>query len=647
MRLPFSIHKSSKSSDNFVQLTGDREPSGQPADNDASSGSSGGSGGSGGSNIGANGGLSALASAGGRTRGHSSASAMSLTLPAHQRATAAGGGRRSRPASMAFPSPTTGDFQMAQLEEDLDTLMDSMGLQGEQRMAMKNMPVEGKMQLIHTHKLKQDKSSEAATPLSDHLKILARAGTQSLPRARLERLRVDISYQSIQQINAFVEDGGLRLLLTHLTQLNERRTASRRADELLKEHEILRCILGVAKVDAGARYLLDGGAPLRHVMDSVATVWLPCATVALRIVSYLVQQRVSREAILAVLFRRESSGDEPGARRKLAFAEWMEAVDRALDEYDAPASSAERQTANAHVVDFVAATLVLVNNALDLVCSASIDRRVKLYDRLGSHDMLAKFASLRAWRLAILDTHLSRWDEGLRRDYNLAKSQVRQPGNVVLEAHGDSQIRDMSLFASFVAQYESVRGAGGAGSSGEDNDDEYMQMGLATYETPRAMPVPAPASAPVTPGGGARGISGPGAAAAAAGGGGGYPLGTAPAAVASTNPFFASPAPALAEPELPFMSRNRSHSNQIAETGSLRDLRSKPATPSAATPSAVMPSDPATALASLRGIGAQLARLAADLQRLTAECDTDEAVRELHAIAQVAQGTIAAMAPPS
>ncbi|KAJ2776843.1 hypothetical protein GGI15_004716 [Coemansia interrupta] len=613
MRLPFSLHKNSKSSDNFVQLTGDRELPGQGADN-GTSGSGSSSSGNGAANA-----SSSLASPGGRTRGHSSASAMSLTLPAHQRPN---GGRRSRPVSMAFPSPTTGDFHLAQLEEELDTLMDAMGLQGAQRMAMKNMPLEGKQQLIHTHKINQDKSAEAATPLSDHLKILSRAGTQSLPRARLEKLRVDISYQSIQQINAFVEDGGLRLLLTHLAQLNERRTAARRADELLKEHELLRCILGVAKVDAGARYLLDGGAHLRHVMDSVATVWLPCATVALRIVSYLVQQRVSREAILGVLFRRESAGDEPGARRKLAFAEWMEAVDRALEEYDAQAVAAERQTANAHVVDFLAATLMLVNNALDLVCSASIDRRVKLYDRLGSHDMLAKFSSLRAWRLAVLDAQLSRWDECLRRDYNIAKSHVRQrDAAVVLEANGDSQVRDMALFAGFVAMYEQARG--------EEAEDEYLHMNVATYETPRAMPVPA--SAPPTPGGSVRGLG-------ALDGG---PLGTAPAGPVSTNPFFAAAAAMVAAPELPFMQRNRSHSNQIAETGCLRELRAKPATPSAAA----MPSDPATALGGLRGIGAQLASLAADLQRLTVKEDADEAVRELHAIAQVAQNTIAAISP--
>ncbi|KAJ2388707.1 hypothetical protein GGI05_003710 [Coemansia sp. RSA 2603] len=491
--------------------------------------------------------------------------------------------------------------------------MDSMGLQGAQRLAMKNMPLEGKQQLLHTHRLTQDRAAESQTPLSDHLGILSRAGTQSLPCARLEKLRVDVSCQSIQQINAFVDDGGLRLLLQHLAQLNARR-AARRADELMKEHELLRCVLGVAKVDAGAAYLLDG-VRLRHVLDSVATRWLPCATVALRIVSMLVQRRAAHEVILAALFRRESEGAEPGVKRKLPFAEWMDAVERAMDEYDADAPTAERQTAAAHAVDFVAASLTLVNGALDLVCSSSIDRRVKLYDRLAAHDMLRKFAALRAWRLAIVDAHLDRWDRALRRDYNIARSQVRRD-SVVLEDNG-SAVRDVALFASFVARYEDVRGER-AGESGEDNDDEYLRMGLATCETPKVA-----ASAPATPG------------ATRA-------LATAPVAP-STNPFFAAaatPSAALDEPELPFMPRTRSHSNQVAETGSLRDLRAKPAAPAA------MPSDPASALASLRAIGLQLAKLSADLQRLSVPADADEAARELHAIAQVAHNTLAAISPP-
>ncbi|KAJ1806238.1 hypothetical protein LPJ75_005100, partial [Coemansia sp. RSA 2598] len=558
----------------------------------------------------------------GRSRGLSSSSNLSMTLPQQQASSPRYA--RGRPVSMAFPSPTTGDMQMAQIEEELDTIMDEMGLQGEQRMTMKNMPLDSKIQLIHTHKIKQVKAADT-TPLSEHLKILARAGTQSLPRARLEKLRVDISYQSVQQINGFIEDGGLRLLLTHLTQLNEKRTASRRVDELLKELEILKCILGVAKVDMGARYLLEGTtAHLRHVMDSIGTMWLPCSVMSLRIVSYLVQQKGGSDSVLAVIFRRESANEE-SSKRKLVFIEWMDAIDQALAEYVPDAFAPADKQNNAHIVDFIAASLMLVNNVLDFVCANNIDRKVRMYDRLSSHGMLVKFADLRKWGLFIIDTHLNRWSEGLRRDYNIAKSQIQNGSNpVVLEAGSDSQIRDIALFKNFIEQYELARAATtNQASSGSDNDDEYIHMNLSTYQAagsqqqtqlrskPATMQMPMPAaSAPVTPNLGIRAVN--------------ADVQTAP----SNNPFFSSeniraavepkskPKPESEpepepEPELPFMPRSRSHSNQIAETGSLRDLRSKPP----------MPSEPAAILGSLKNINVLLKKSSSELTRLTSDTD--------------------------
>ncbi|KAJ2225566.1 hypothetical protein H4R99_004796 [Coemansia sp. RSA 1722] len=606
MRLPFLIHKSSKSSENFVQLPADRDtPASATGDAEQRQSLSLSSGGN-----------------AGRSRGLSAASNLSLASPSQQ----SPGHRhyaRGRPVSMAFPSPTTGEMQMAQIEEELDTIMDEMGLQGEQRMTMKNMPVDSKVQLIHTHKIKQVKATDT-TPLSEHLKILARAGTQSLPRARLEKLRVDISYQSVQQINGFIEEGGLRLLLTHLTQLNEKRTASRRVDELLKEHEILKCILGVAKVDMGARYLLEGStAHLRHVMDSIGTMWLPCSVMSLRIVSYLVQQKGGSDSVLAVMFRRESANEE-SCKRKLVFVEWMDTIDQALVDYIPGALAPADKQSNAHIVDFVAATLMLINNVLDFVCASNIDRKVKMYNRLASHDMLAKFAGLRKWGLFIIDTHLNRWSEGLRRDYNIAKSQIRNnPSAVVLENGSDSQVRDIASFKGFVDQYELARAANQA-SSGSDNDDEYLQMNLSTYQTPAAthlqnkpatmhMPMPA-ASAPVTPNLGIRGAN-PDAA----------DVQPAP----STNPFFSSETTRGIEsqPELPFMPRSRSHSNQIAETGSLRDLRPRPS----------MPSDPASVVSGLKNISQMLKKSSSELPRLTSDGDVSDAYQEVQAIAQMAQ----------
>ncbi|KAJ2888196.1 hypothetical protein FB639_000808 [Coemansia asiatica] len=633
MRLPFLIHKSSKSSENFVQLPSDRDTCAAVASSNSNSSSNSSGGTEPRQSMSQSPGNSA-----GRSRGLSAASNLSMTLP-HQQQQASSSPRyaRGRPVSMAFPSPTTGDMQMAQIEEELDTIMDEMGLQGEQRMTMKNMPLDSKIQLIHTHKIKQVKATDT-TPLSEHLKILARAGTQSLPRARLEKLRVDISYQSVQQINGFIEDGGLRLLLTHLAQLNEKRTATRRVDELLKEHEILKCILGVAKVDMGAKYLLEGTtAHLRHVMDSIGTMWLPCSVMSLRIVSYLVQQKGGSDSVLAVMFRRESANEE-SSKRKLVFIEWMDAIDQALVDYMPDAIISADKQSNAHIVDFMAASLMLINNVLDIVCANNIDRKVKLYNRLATHDMLVKFAGLRKWGLFIIDTHLNRWSEGLRRDYNIAKSQIQSSSTqvVVLENGSDSQIRDTASFKNFIEQYEQARATMTTqASSGSDNDDEYLQMNLSTYQAPSSdaqqaqlqnkpatmqmpmsMPMPA-ASAPVTPNLGIRAANNADVQ-----------------NVPSTNPFFASETtkasadPPL-EPELPFMPRSRSHSNQIAETGSLRDLRSSK------QPS--MPSDPATVVSSLKNISTLLKKSSSELPRLTSDIDISDAYREVQAIAQMAQ----------
>ncbi|KAJ1651399.1 hypothetical protein GGF44_001485, partial [Coemansia sp. RSA 1694] len=347
MRLPFSIHRGFKSNDNFVQLatdsgsshTNNKELSQQRQQRDAADASSplrpsfateqprpAGSPGA------------------GRDRGMSTGSYMSASSPQQRYS-------RGRPLSAVFVQTPTADLHLAQIEEELDTIMDEMGLvQAEQRLPMKNMSLDSKIQLIHTHKAKTGKSHRAdATPLSEHLKILNKAGTQSLPRARLEKLRVDIAYQSIQQLNAFIEDGGLRLLLTHLAQLNERKTATRRQDELLKEREILCCILGMAKVGLGAKFLLEGTTTvhLRHVLDSVGTLWLPCSVMSLRIVSYLVQQQDgvhSIDVIISSLFRREAAAtDDPSSgagKQSTAFVEWMQAVDHAVDDYEGNARAA-------------------------------------------------------------------------------------------------------------------------------------------------------------------------------------------------------------------------------------------------------------------------------------------------------------------
>ncbi|KAJ1718120.1 hypothetical protein LPJ61_006837, partial [Coemansia biformis] len=272
---------------------------------------------------------SSLASGAGRDRGASvgsSASSISVVPLRNPRA--------ARPTSVVFgqnPAPPA-DMHMAQMEEELDTIMDGMGLLGDQRMAMKNMPIDRKIQLIHTHKASRGGVRPEATPLSEHLKILARAGTQSLPLARLEKLRVDVSYQTIDQIGVFIEGGGVRLLLTHLVQLNERRAATRRTDELQKELEILRCILGIAKVPAGAKSLVESTTNVSRVLDSLSTQWMPCSIMCLRIASVLVHHDDPQCAstAIAALFRSEAA-----SKRRPAFADWMETIDTAFGGFEA------------------------------------------------------------------------------------------------------------------------------------------------------------------------------------------------------------------------------------------------------------------------------------------------------------------------
>ncbi|KAJ2299715.1 hypothetical protein IWW54_006446, partial [Coemansia sp. RSA 2705] len=467
-------------------------------------------------------------------------------------------GRGGRPISAVFShaySPSA-DMHLAQIEEELDTIIDHMGLQGEQRLAMKSLAADRKMQLIHTHKAQMKGTRADATPLSEHLKILGRAGTQSLPRVRLEKLRVDVACQSMTQIHGFIEGGGLRLLVEHLAQLNERRTAARRTDELLKELELLRCILGVAKVDAGAASLEGHG--VQRILDSLGTMWLPCAVMALRIVSYLVQQDADMQhvgAVLAPMFRRsDAAGD---ARRRAPFVEWMEAVDGAVAEYDGVGAAAR-----ADVVDFVAATLAAINGMVDAL-APSLDRRVKLYEKLAAHGMLERFQGLRAWRVGLVDSHLNRWDEALRRDYNIARSQ--RGSALVLEGGVDSAVRSAAVFKSFIGHYEAMRAAqlGRAAGDASDGEDEFMRMNLATCSASvrAAGAAVVSASAPVTPRAHER-ARGPGG------------LGALPA----TNPFFAaSPVTGDAGPtavELPFVEHSRSSSSIVAETGCLRSSSS-------------------------------------------------------------------------
>ncbi|KAJ2763386.1 hypothetical protein H4S06_000122 [Coemansia sp. BCRC 34490] len=639
MRLPFSLHRGTKSIDNFVQLSPSRESNARDIDPAKE--------------LGGIGSLNTAPLAAGRIRGMSASSIASNSNSINSNilvgsrpapATVSGGAgmqyARGRPVSMAhsmYGHSPTAEMQLAQIDEDLDTIMDEMGIPPEQRLTMKNMPVDNKVRLIQTHKMRATKETRAdTTPLSEHLKILDRAGTQSLPLVRLEKLRVDISYQSIQQTNAFIEGGGLRLLLIHLGQLNARRTATRRIDELNKENEILRCILGLAKVPAGAAYLVDGTTShLRHVMDSAGSLWLPCAVVALRIGSYLVQQESLHcvASVLSSMFRRDTATAEASsAKRNPPFVEWMEAVDQAVKEYVGRAGSSAssspppgmvpqqhsvvssgQQGNRATVVDFISSSLMFVNSIVDAL-SSNIDRRIKFYDRINAHDMFVTFALLRQWNVSVITSHLNRWEESLRRDYNLSRSQ--RSDAIVLDNGTDSSIRDFTLFKSFAAQYEAARAeiarsrdSALAGTQSDnaaaldvsDNEDEYLRMDLSTYAAGPsdshasiggAKRLPAVAahetvSAPVTPrhlhshSHGAATTTAASALGSSAGGN-----------LTPNNPFYTTRDAVLpadqAKQEItrtipPFVMHSRSHSGNVAETGSLRDLR--PATTASAVAS--------------------------------------------------------------
>ncbi|KAJ2417255.1 hypothetical protein GGI10_000315 [Coemansia sp. RSA 2530] len=608
MRFPFSIHKGFKSSDNFVKLASDEPPHANTVNDAQLSRTS----------------LASeqprrAGSPGGRDRGMSTNSYMGSTSPTQPQQRYS----RGRPMSAVFAQSPTPDLHLAQVEEELDTIMDEMGLQAEQRLPMKNMSLDSKIQLIQTHKAKAGRGHRAdATPLSEHLKILNKAGTQSLPRARLEKLRVDIAYQSIQQLGSFIDEGGLRLLLTHLTQLNERRTATRRQDELAKEREILCCVLGMAKVGVGAKFLLEGTtAHLRHILDSVGTLWVPCAVMSLRIISYLVQQDGvnSIDVIIASLFRRESAADDPGnatTKRGTAFVEWMQAIDHAIEDYDgsvrAVVSPVDQQQVIANAVELVSSSLVLANSIVDAL-SGSIDKRVKFYERLHGHEMLAKFAKLRNWRVSIINAHLGRWEEALRRDYNIARSQ--RPDTIVLDNSGDSTIRDMPLFKSFIAHYQEAKAAAesNVSSEGSDADDEFLRMNLSTYSV-QATPTMT-TSAPVTPAIGRR---------------------SRPVSIAEDTSSFVSGCEAdMAVP--PFMARSRSRSN-IAETGSLRNLREKHSSHPVSPPACAESSD--SALVGLKSTHSLLKRAFLDIPRLPVE-SSPEAARELQAIVELAQSMLA------
>ncbi|KAJ2553267.1 hypothetical protein EV175_003002 [Coemansia sp. RSA 1933] len=595
MRLPFSLHRSTKSSENFVPLPASHDEAapvlergiGEP--------------------------LNTAPLSAGRNRGMSASSVVSNSsnILVGSRPAANKQYARGRPISIAhsaYGHSPTAEMQLAQIEEELDTIMDEMGIQPEQRMTMKNMPVDNKVRLIQTHKLRATKDTRTdATPLSEHLKILERAGAQSLPLVRLEKLRVDISYQSLQQTNTFIEDGGLRLLLIHLGQLNGRRTANRRIDELNKENEILRCVLGLAKVSAGASFLVDGtAAHLRHVLDSAGSVWLPCAVMALRIGSYLVQQEQLHcvATVLSSMFRRDSAAEGSTTKRNPPFVEWMEAFEHAVKEYtgksssgsstssSSPSSSQRQpvlQTSNqgnkATIVDFISSSLMFVNSIVDAL-SSNIDRRIKFYDRINAHEMFVTFASLRHWNVAIITSHLNRWEEALRRDYNLSRSQ--RSDAIVLDNGTDSSIRDFALFKSFVAQYEAARNVmlpatqGDVTLDGSDNEDDYAHMDLSMYASasgshgattriPAAV-VNESVSAPVTP----RQLHSADISPATL-------ISNAPSGIRlpPSNPFYATRNTHIASSGIETHSavsafattHGRSRSSNVAETGNLRDLR--------------------------------------------------------------------------
>lgn len=619
MRLPFSLHKSFKSSENFVQLAGGgssnqvdqlQQPSPAASNSPVISRDRGLSTGSYASSIG-------ISSTG--------------TIPACY--------ARGRPLSAAFAahSPSS-ELQQAQIEEELDSIMDEMGLKGDQRLTMKNMPLDNKLQLIHTHKCNRERHSSSVTPttaLSEHLKILSRAGTQSLPRSRLERLRRDITYQSVQQLNTFVEEGGLKLLLIHLTQLNEKRTASRRVDELLKEREVLGCVLGMAKVSSGSGYLMGSTSNLRHILDSIGTMWMPCSIMSLRIMSYLIQldsgsKSKSTDSILMALFRRDTTlteGNPSTIKRPSAFVEWMQAIDSAINEEEggggggggSPASSNDsssyqqmKQPKQNHTTstEFMSSSLMLITGIMDALSHGNIDKRVKFYERLNDHGMLAKLQKLRAWGASIINSHLNRWDEAIRRDYNIVRSQRT---DAIVLGGSDSTIRDRSLFQKFIAHYEAAKnssrnqqshGRNGSSSGNSDNDDEYLKMNLSTYSDN------AGASAPATP---------------------------------SNNPFHGAAAKdnrngnSEGEPSVPFFAHSRSHSSNVAETGSLKDLRS-PGKPAAAA--VVVQNTDSTAIHDLKSVHSLLKRAFVEVPRLPEEHNA-EAFQELEAIVKLAQSMLA------
>ncbi|KAI8323880.1 hypothetical protein GQ54DRAFT_309661 [Martensiomyces pterosporus] len=491
-----------------------------------------------------------------------------------------------RPISKVFSQPRSpsADLQMAQLEEELDTIMDEMGLEGEQRMQMKSLPLDNKIQLIHSHKANTIKAQQAhVTPLSEHLKILSRAGTQSLPKSRLERLRVDLSYQSIQQIRTFIEEGGLKLLLMHLSQLNDRKNAQRREDEVMKEYELLRCVLAVAKVNVGAEYMLESSSHLKHVLSSIDSLWLPCSVMSLRIFSYLIQQESLHCAddLLASLFRKDTSADD-GTKRKTAFALWMDTVDNAISEYTTTALADAQAEAN--IVEFISYTLLFTNNLLDALAS-NANMRIKLYEKLNDHSMLVKFNALRTWCVPVIDSHLNRWSESLRRDYNIARSQ--RSDDIVLENGNDSTIRDMNLIKNFVAHYEAAKQLDNDRAYPSDNEDDFLSMNVATYSAPSSSsklgsdPTGNPnMSAPVLPHLGAAQPLQPA--------GKERPLSTNPFYSANNSPRSNGPTGGVSGLGItaghpssneagggvgyPFSLHTRSHSN-VAETGSLRNLR--------------------------------------------------------------------------
>ncbi|KAJ1996161.1 hypothetical protein GGI25_003612 [Coemansia spiralis] len=288
-----------------------------------------------------------------------------------------------RPLSTITLAPA--DLQLLHLDDELDTMMDEMGIANDQRTAMLSLNADNKARLVQTHKLSRPQSTVA-----EHLRILSGASTQSLPLARLERLRVDILCQTIQQTSAFVEGGGLRLLLAHLAQLNER--VASRTDQVAKEYELLRCVSGLVKVNPQL--------PSVHaVVDSLGSHYLPNTVAALKILLAVAQPMCT--AVLSALFHRDAD-----SKRPLPFTEWMASLSRTIGQADAQ--------------EFAHASLALVTALLDSL--PQLTSRARLYERLDAHNMLVGFLRL--------EPPVERWEELLRRDYNLARSQGDKSGFV-------------------------------------------------------------------------------------------------------------------------------------------------------------------------------------------------------------------------